>query len=52
MIIMALCKIYLEARNLVLVWMDMTPLSMMMERVLLRVTPMSSDIKDIKIPLR
>ena len=52
MIIMDLWKMHLEARTLVLVWMYMTPSLMMMERVLLRVTPTSKDIKDLQIPLR
>ena len=36
---MAIWKMHLEARTLVLVWMDMTPSFVMMNRVLLRVTP-------------
>ena len=51
-IIMDLWKMYLEARTLVLVWMDMTPSLMMMKRLFLRVTPTSSDIKDLHIPVR
>ena len=48
-IIMALWKMHLEASNLVLVWMDMTPSLMMMKRVLLRVNPTRRDIKDLQI---
>ena len=51
-IIMALWKMYLEARTLVLVGMDMTPSLMIMKRVLLRVTPVRMDIKDLQITLR
>ena len=51
-IIMALCKMHLEARSLVLVWMDMNPSPMMMMRVLIRLTPTMRDIKDLQIPLR
>ena len=50
-IIMALWKMHLEARTLVLVWMDMTPSFMMMNRVLLRVTPAGGGTKDLQIPL-
>ena len=51
MIIMYLCKIYLEAGTLVLVWRDMNTLLMMTNRVFLRVTPIRRDIKDLQIPL-
>ena len=51
-IIMALWNMYLEASNLVLVLMDMTPSLMMIKRVLIRVTPMRRDIKDFHITLR
>ena len=51
-IIVALWKMHLEACTLVLVWMDMTPLLMMMNRVSLRVTPTRGDIKDLQIPQR
>ena len=51
-IIMDLWKMYLEARTLVLVWMDMTLSLMIMKRVFLRVTPMRRDIKNLQIPLR
>ena len=50
-IIMDLWKLHLEARTMVLVWMDMNPSLMMMERVLLRVNPSRRDIKDLQIPL-
>ena len=51
-IIMALCKMYLEANTLVLVCMDMTPLLIMMKGLLLIITQMRRDIKDLYIPLR
>ena len=50
-IIMALWKMHLEARTLVPVWMNITLLLMIMNRVLLRVTPKMSYIKDLHIPL-
>ena len=40
----------MEARTLVLFWMDMNPSLVMMKRVFLRVTPTSMDIKDLHIP--
>ena len=51
-IIMALCEIHLEARNLVIVWININPSLMMIKRVLLRLTPTRRDIKDLQIPLR
>ena len=48
-IIMALWKMHLEARTLVLVWMYMAPLIMMIKRVLLRVTPTRRDIKYLQV---
>ena len=45
-------QMHLEARTLVLVWMDMTPSLMMMNRVLLRMNPKRRDIKGLHIPLR
>ena len=51
-IIMAIWKMHLEASNLVLVCMDMTPSLMMSRRVFIRVNPTSRDIKDPQIPLR
>ena len=49
-IIMALWKMHLEARTLVLVWMYMTPSLMMTKRVFI-MTPTRRDIKDLQIPL-
>ena len=49
---MALWKMHLEARTLVLVWVDVNPSLMMMESLFLRMTPMRRDIKDLQIPLR
>ena len=46
-IIMALWKMYLEARTLVIVWIDVTPSLMILKRVLLRMNPMMRDIKDL-----
>ena len=51
-IIMALWKMYLEARTVLLVCMDMTPSLMIMKRVFLRGDQMMRDIKDLQIPLR
>ena len=51
-IIMDIWKMHLEAKTLVLVWMDTTPSLIMMKRVLLRVNPTMRDIKDIQISLR
>ena len=51
-IIIALWNMHLEARTLVLVCMDITPSLMIMNRVLLRVTPTRREIKDLQIPLR
>ena len=51
-IIMALWKMHLETRTLVLVWMDMNNSLMIMKRVLLSVTPTRRDIKDLYILLR
>ena len=46
MITMALWKLHLEVGTLELVWMDMTPSLMTMERVLKRATLMKSNTKD------
>ena len=51
-IIMDLWKMQFEARNLVLVWMDMNTSLMTMKRVLLRVVPTRRDIKELQITLR
>ena len=51
-IIMSLCKMYLEERTLELFWMDMNPSLMKTRRVFLRVTPVRRDIKDLQITLR
>ena len=51
-IIMALWKIYLEVNTLVIVWMDITPSLLMIKGILIRVTPMRMDIKDLHIPMR
>ena len=51
MIIMALWKMNLEARTLLIVWMDMLTSLMTIKRVLLRVNPTRRDIKDLHIPM-
>ena len=51
-IIIALWRMHLEERTLLLVCMDMTPSLMMMKRLLLRVVPTMRDIKDLQIPPR
>ena len=51
-IIVDVWKMYLVASSLVIVWIDMTPLLIMMRRVLLRVTLTRRDIKDLHISLR
>ena len=50
-IIMALWKMHLEARTLVLVWMDINPSRIIMMRVFIRGTPTTRDIKDLQITL-
>ena len=50
--IMDLWKMKLEARDLVLVWIDTNPSLIIIKRVLIRVTPTRRDIKDLQITLR
>ena len=50
-IIMSLWKIYLEARTLVLVCVEITPSLNIMKRVLLMDTPTRRDTKDLHISL-
>ena len=51
-IIMALWKMHLEARTLVIFRMDVNLSLMMTRKLMLRVTPNMRDVKDLQITLR